>query len=80
MTILTIQMTQISNMKVIGFMVDFKQIVKLWHLSIEFCGEWQKVATHHHKIKQGTSFYMYPFTINAYLPRFVGGVFGFWLG
>ena len=26
-------------MKVIGFMVDFLKIVKLWHLSIEFYGE-----------------------------------------
>ena len=36
-------MTQISNMKVIGLMVDFLKIVKLWHLSIEFYGVWQKV-------------------------------------
>ena len=34
-------------MKVIGFMVDFEKIIKLWGLSIEFYGEWQKVATHH---------------------------------
>ena len=33
--------------KVVGLMVDFKQIVKLWHLSIEFYGEWQLFATHH---------------------------------
>ena len=33
-------MTQISNMKVIGLMVDFLKIVKLWLLSIEFYGEW----------------------------------------
>ena len=31
-------------MKVIGLMVDFLKIVKLWHLSSEFCGVWQKVA------------------------------------
>ena len=37
-------MTQISNMKVIGLMVDFLKIIKLWHLSIEFYGVWQKVA------------------------------------
>ena len=31
-------------MTVICFMVDFlKKIIKLWHLSIEFYGEWQKV-------------------------------------
>ena len=29
-------MTQIWNVKVIGLMVDFLKIVKLWHLSIEF--------------------------------------------
>ena len=46
-TILIVQMTQISNMKVISLMVEFLKIVKLWHLSIEFYGEWQKVATHH---------------------------------
>ena len=40
-------MAQISNIKVIGLMVEFLKIVKLWHLSIEFYGEWQKVATHH---------------------------------
>jgi len=39
MTILLVQVTQISNMKVIGFMVDFLKIFKLWHLSIEFEGE-----------------------------------------
>ena len=47
MTILIVQMTQISNMKVIGLIVDFKQVVKLWHLSMEFYGEWQLFATHH---------------------------------
>ena len=46
MTIHTVQITQISNMKVIGFMVDFK-IAKLWDLCIEFYGEWQLFATHH---------------------------------
>ena len=40
-------MIQISNMKVIGLTVDFKKIVELWHLSIEFYGEWQLFATHH---------------------------------
>ena len=40
-------MTQISSVKAIGLMVDFKQIVKLWHLSMEFYGEWQLLATHH---------------------------------
>ena len=40
-------MTQISNMKVIGLMVDFLKIVKLWRLSTEFYGVWQKVAPHH---------------------------------
>ena len=28
-------------MKVISLMVDFLKIVKLWHLSSEFYGEWQ---------------------------------------
>ena len=42
MTILLLQITQISSMKVIGFMVHFLKMVKL-----EFYGEWQKVATHH---------------------------------
>ena len=38
-------MTQISNMEVIGLMVDFfLKIVILWHLSTEFYGVWQKVA------------------------------------
>ena len=32
--------------QVIGYN-DFLKIVKLWHLSIEFYGEWQEVATHH---------------------------------
>ena len=42
MTIFIVQMTQISNIKVIGLMVYFfKKIVKLWYLSIEFYGEWQ---------------------------------------
>ena len=36
-------------MKVIGFMVDFLKIIKLWDLSIEFYGEWQLFATHHTK-------------------------------
>ena len=40
-------MTQISNMKVIGVMVDFIKIVKLWRLSIEFYGVGQLFATHH---------------------------------
>ena len=40
-------LTQISNMKVIGLMVDFLKIVKLWCLRIEFCGVGQKVATRH---------------------------------
>ena len=40
-------MTQISNMKVIGLMVDFLKIVKLWRLSTEFYGVWQKVALLH---------------------------------
>ena len=40
-------MTQISSMKVIGLMVDFLKIVKLWHLSTEFHGVWQKVALRH---------------------------------
>ena len=50
MTILIVQMIQISNVKVIGLMVDFKKIVKLWHISIEFYGEWQ-LAWHicHHE-------------------------------
>ena len=41
------KMTQISNMKVIDLMVDFKQIVKLWPLSMEFCGDRQLFAAHH---------------------------------
>ena len=45
MTILLFQVTQISNMKVIGFMVEFLEIFKLWHLSNEFYGDRQKVAT-----------------------------------
>ena len=38
-----------SNLKYESYWptVDFKQIVKLQHLSIEFYGEWQKVVTHH---------------------------------
>ena len=40
-------MTQISNMKVIGLMVDFLKIVKLRRLSAEFYGVWQKVALRH---------------------------------
>ena len=40
-------MTQISNMKVIGLMVDFLKIIKLWLLSIGFYGVWQLFATHH---------------------------------
>ena len=40
-------MTQISNMKVISLMVDFLKIVKLWHLSTEFYGVWEKVALCH---------------------------------
>ena len=36
MAILMVQMTQISNMKVIGLVVDFLNIIKLWHLSIVF--------------------------------------------
>jgi len=43
MTILLVQVTQISNMKIIGFMVDFLKIIKVWHLSIEFNSEWQKM-------------------------------------
>ena len=39
-------MTQISNMEVIGLMVDFLKIVILWHLSTEFYGVWQQVALH----------------------------------
>ena len=39
MTILIAQMTQISNMKAIGLIVNFKQIVKLEHFSMEFYGE-----------------------------------------
>ena len=31
-------MTQISNLKVIGLMVDFLKIIKLWRLSTEFYG------------------------------------------
>ena len=45
MTILRVQVMQISSMKAIGLMVDFKQIVQ--HLSMEFYGEWQLLATHH---------------------------------
>ena len=37
--ILLVQVTQISNMKVIGFMVELLEIFKLWHLSNEFYGE-----------------------------------------
>ena len=44
-------MTQISNMKIISLMVDFLKI-KLWHLSIEFYGEWQLFATHHRTCKK----------------------------
>ena len=40
MTILLVQITQILNMKVISFMVDFLKIMKLWHLNIEFYGDW----------------------------------------
>ena len=40
-------MTQSSNIKVIALMADFKQVVKLWHLSMEFYGEWPLFATHH---------------------------------
>ena len=37
-----------SNMNVISLMVDFlKKIIKLLHLSIQFYGEWQKVAVSH---------------------------------
>lgn len=35
-----VQITQISNIEVISFMVDFLKTIKLWHLSIEFFGEW----------------------------------------
>ena len=41
MTIFIVQMTQITNVEVIGLIVDL-----LWQLSFEFCGVWQKVATH----------------------------------
>ena len=34
-------MTQISNMKVIGLMVGFLKIDKLWRLSTEFYDVWQ---------------------------------------
>ena len=40
-------MTQISNLKVIGIMVDFLKIIKLWRLSTEFYGVEQLFATHH---------------------------------
>ena len=40
-------MTQILNMRVICLMVDFLKIVKLWRLSTEFYGVWQKVALRH---------------------------------
>ena len=43
MTIIIVQMTQISDMKVIGLMVDFLKIIKLWHFSIEFYGDWQEL-------------------------------------
>ena len=47
-TILIAEMTQITNKKVISLMVVFfLKIIKLWHLSIEFYGVWQKVAIHH---------------------------------
>ena len=42
-----LEMTQISNLKVIGLMVDFLKIVKLWHLSTEFYGVGQLFATHY---------------------------------
>ena len=40
--IFIVQMTQITNVEVIGLIVDL-----LWQLSFEFYDEWQKVATHH---------------------------------
>ena len=47
MTIPEVQMTQISNMKVISLMVDFIKFIKFWHLSIEFYIWYvQKVAPH----------------------------------
>ena len=38
-------MTQISNMQVIGYMVHCLKIVKLWHFSIEFSSELQKLLS-----------------------------------
>ena len=32
--------------EVIGLMLDFLKIIKLWHLCMEFYGVWQKVAHH----------------------------------
>ena len=64
MTILLVQVTQISNMKVIGFMVDFLKIFKLWHLSIEFEGEWK---SHTPWIR---SIYVFVLTIHPLLPSF----------
>ena len=46
MTILIVQMTQISNMKVISLVVNFLKIIKLWHLSIEFYGECMAKSCH----------------------------------
>ena len=45
MTILVFQMTQISNMRVIGYMVHCLKIVKLWHFSTEFSFELQKLLS-----------------------------------
>ena len=36
-----------NNKTTILTMVDLLKIVKLWHLSTEFCGVWQKVALRH---------------------------------
>ena len=47
MTILIVQMAQISNMKVIGLMADFFKKSSNFDLSIGFCGEGQLFAIHH---------------------------------
>ena len=52
MTVRIVQMTQISNMKVISLIVDFLKSIELRHLSIEFYGEWQLFATHHRTCKK----------------------------
>jgi len=36
-----------SNLKYEGYQLYKKKNIKLWHLRIEFYGEWQKVATCH---------------------------------